>query len=186
MKKILISCLTMIFLISLKSWAKDPYVDIDTTMCEEGEDIYISCAFNTSLDQYDYVGKVASICAKSNTSPDSGYVQYRFGKPSYGVGPANVEMQYPEQKTPPKGIFTIYNSRSSEISGAALRFTKGKYLYSFESLNSFSYKVVARNQGEKVFNKDCKLPGKNYLTDNAYQGIQTIELGQTKISDTDN
>ena len=183
MKKILIFCLVATYFINFKSWAKDPYVDINTTMCETGEDIYISCAFNTSLDQYDYVGKVASICAKSNTSPDSGYVQYRFGKPSYGVGRAIVEMQYPEQKIPPKGIFTIYNSRNFEISGAALRFTKGKYLYSFERLNSFSYKVVARKQGEKVFNKDCNLPGKNYLTDDAYQGIKIIELNELKIPD---
>jgi hypothetical protein len=150
-------------------------------MCEEGEDVYISCAFNDGLDQYSYVGKVASICAKANTSPGSGYVQYRFGKPSYGLGPVNVEMQYPEQKLPPEGIFAIYTSRNPESTGAALRFTKGEYLYSFERLNSFSYKVVARKQGEKIFNKSCKLPGKNYLVGDAYQGIQTVELGQAKI-----
>lgn len=167
--------------VNSKSWAKDPYVDIDTTMCREGEDIYISCAFNDGMDQYDYVGKVASVCAKSNASPDSGYVQYRFGKPSYGLGPAIVEMQYPEEKTPPKGEFAIYTSRNSESRGAALRFANGKYLYSLERLNSFSYRVVARKQGEKVFDKECNLPGLNYLTDGAYKGMQVIELGRTKI-----
>ncbi len=80
-------------------------MDKNSTLCEKGEDVYISCAFNSSLDQDNYLGKVASICAKNNTSPDSGYVQYRFGKPSYGVGPARIELQYPEQKIPPKGIF---------------------------------------------------------------------------------
>ena len=167
-----------------KAWAKDPYVDINTTMCTKGEDIYISCAFNTSLDQYDYVGKVASICAKSNTSPNSGYVQYRFGKPSYGIGPARIELQYPEQKIPPKGIFTIYNSSNSESNGVALRFALGEYLYSFENINSLSYKVVARKENDWIFNKDCNLPGKTCLTDSAFQGIQTVELDQTKISDT--
>jgi hypothetical protein len=91
-------------------------------------------------------------------------------------------LQYPGKKIPPKGIFTIYNSRNPESSGVALRFTKGNYLYSFESLNSLSYKVVARKQGEKVFNKDCDLPGLDYLPDIAYRGIQMIELGQKKIS----
>jgi hypothetical protein len=183
LKKIQIFCLAIVFFISLKSWAKDPYVDINTTMCVKGEDIYISCAFNASLDQYSYAGKVASVCAKANTSPGSGYVQYRFGKPSYGVGPATVEMQYPEQKTPPKGIFTIYNSRHPESTGVALRFTRGNYLYSFESLNSFSYNVVARKKGEMVFNKDCTLPGKDYLIGDAYRGIQAIELGEAIMSD---
>ncbi|MFS2201602.1 hypothetical protein ACCD00_24155 [Pseudomonas sp. Pseusp3] len=156
-------------------------MDINTTMCEDGEDIYISCAFNTSSDEYDYDGKVASICANSNTSPESGYVQYRYGKPSYGIGLAKVEMQYPEKKIPPKGMFTIYTSINPETIGSALRFVSGEYIYSFERFTMSGYKVVARKQGEKVFNKDCKLPGKNYLTDDAYQGLQVVELGQAKI-----
>jgi hypothetical protein len=183
LKKILIVCLAIGSFVNPKSWAKDRYVDKNSTLCEKGEDVYISCAFNSSLDQDNYLGKVASICAKNNTSPDSGYVQYRFGKPSYGVGPARIELQYPEQKIPPKGIFTIYNSSNSESTGVALRFARGEYLYSFESLNSFGYNVVARKQDKKVFNKNCDLPGLDYLTDDAYQGIQTVELGTTKISD---
>ena len=186
MRKLLIACLVVACSINLKSWAKDPYVDIKTTMCTEGEDIYISCAFNDSLDQYSYIGKVASICAKANTSPDSGYVQYRFGTPSYGVGQAKIEMQYPEQKIPPKGIFTIYTSRNPESTGAAIRFAKGKYLYSIERLNSFSHKVVVRKQSEKIFNKDCNLPGVSHLTTDAYQGIPKIELGEAKMPDADN
>jgi hypothetical protein len=181
LKKIILACLVVVFFVTLKVWARDPYVDINTTMCTEGEDIYISCAFNPSQDQYNYEGKVASICAKANASPESGYVQYRFGKPSYSLGPASIEMQYPENKIPPKGIFTIYNSTNRDNSGVALRFTTGNYLYSFESLNSMGYKVVARKQGEKVFNKNCDLPGLNYIPDSAYRGIQTIELGKEKI-----
>lgn len=99
MKKTLLICLAATSFMHLKSWAKDPYVDVNTTMCMEGEDIYISCAFNSGEDEYDYTGKVASICAKSNTSPGSGYVQYRYGKPSYGAGQAKIEMQFPEKKS---------------------------------------------------------------------------------------
>jgi hypothetical protein len=150
-------------------------------MCEDGEDIYISCAFNTSSDEYDYDGKVASICANSNTSPESGYVQYRYGKPSYGIGLPKVEMQYPQKKIPPKGMFTIYTSINPETIGSALRFVSGEHTYSFERFSMSGYKVVARKKDEKVFNKDCKLPGKIYLTDDAYQGLQTVELGETKI-----
>jgi len=181
LRRILKFCLVAVAFVQLDVWAKDPYVDINTTMCEEGEDIYISCAFNPNSDEYDYVGKVASVCAKSNTSPEHGYVQYRYGKPSYGIGLAKVEMQYPEKKIPPKGFFTIYKSINPETIGSALRFVNGEYIYSFERFTMSGYKVVARKKGEKVFNKDCKLPGKNYLTDDAYQGLQTVELGEIKI-----
>lgn len=113
MKKILIVCLAIGSFVNPKSWAKDRYVDKNSTLCEKGEDVYISCAFNSSLDQDNYLGKVASICAKNNTSPDSGYVQYRFGKPSYGVGPARIELQYPEQKNTTKG--NIHNLQFEQL-----------------------------------------------------------------------
>lgn len=50
--------------IGLSAWAKDPYVDINTTMCNEGEIIYISCALDGDADQHNYVGPVASVCAQ--------------------------------------------------------------------------------------------------------------------------
>ncbi|NBB65926.1 hypothetical protein GVN18_42445 [Pseudomonas sp. ODNR1LW] len=79
------------------AWAKDPYVDINATMCEEGETVYISCAFDGDVDQYSYVGPVASVCAKLNTSPNGGYVQYRYGIPSYDSSKGRLELQYPEK-----------------------------------------------------------------------------------------
>jgi hypothetical protein len=182
MKKTLIAFLATILLVQVKAWAKDPYVDINSTMCEKNEDIYISCAFNSNSDEYSYDGKVASVCARFNTSPESGYVQFRYGKPSYGAGQPQVEMQYPENKAPPKGMFVIYTSINSETIGSALRFINGEYLYSFENLTSFGYKIIATKKNKEAFNKKCTLPGLNYLTDDAYKGIQTVELGETKIS----
>lgn len=153
-------------------------------MCREGEDIYISCAFNPDADQYSYGGEVASICAKSNTSPDDGYIQYRYGTPTYGDKSEKIKMQYPKKKLPPKGIFTIYNSNNPESIGTALRFKSGAYVYSFENLGILNYRVVVRQQETKVFDKICTLPGKNYLIDKAYNGIKHIDLDQEKISAT--
>lgn len=180
MKKLFFVCLTVKLLIFQNAWAKDPYVDISTTMCREGEDIYISCAFNSGSDQYSYGGEVASICAKSNTSPDDGYVQYRYGTPTYGKKSETIKMQYPEKKLPPIGIFTIYNSNNPEGVGVALRFKSGAYVYSFENAGVLNYRVVARKQETTVFDKACTLPGKNYLIDKAYKGIQYIEPDQKK------
>lgn len=152
-------------------------------MCREGETIYISCALDAGTDQYSYDGPVASICAKGNTSPDRGYVQYRYGTPSYGYSTEKLEMQYPEEKNAPKGIFKIYSSNHSESLGTALRFTSGEYVYSFESLGFAGYRVVVRKKKIEVFSKACTLPGKNYLIDEAYRGVEYINLGQEKISD---
>ncbi|MBT2337748.1 MULTISPECIES: hypothetical protein [Pseudomonas] len=155
-------------------WAEEPYVDIGTTLCREGETIYISCALNGGSNQYDYEGAVASICAKKNTSPDQGYVQYRYGTPTYGYKKERLEFQYPEKKKPPRGVFKIYISSNPESLGVALVFTRGEYTYSFESLEVMKYKVVVRKGAEKIFDKRCTLPGKNYLVDKAYQGIEQI------------
>ncbi|MCP2022131.1 hypothetical protein [Pseudomonas laurylsulfatiphila] len=165
------------------AWAKDPYVDIDTTMCREGEDIYISCALDGGADPYSYDGPVASICAKANVSPDVGYVQYRYGRPVDGALEQKIEMQFPEKKTPPRGIFRVYSSRNIDGADTALRFSSGKYSYSFESHGLDGYKVVVRNQGREVFNKNCTLPGKNYLIDKAYDGIEYMDLGNQKMSE---
>jgi hypothetical protein len=163
------------------AWAKDPYVDINATMCEEGETVYISCAFDGDVDQYSYVGPVASVCAKLNTSPNGGYVQYRYGIPSYDSSKGRLELQYPEKKHVPSGLFKIYRSDNSESFGTALRFTNGDYMYSFEKFDLSGYRVVVRKQGVEVFNKSCTLPGKDYLVDKAFQGIDFINLGQGKI-----
>ncbi|MNP68052.1 hypothetical protein D3C76_1639560 [compost metagenome] len=90
-------------------------------------------------------------------------------------------MQYPEKKQVPNGLFKIYRSDNPESYGTALRFTNGEYMYSFEKFDFSGYRVVVRKQGTEVFNKSCTLPGKNYLTDKAFQGIEFINLGQEKI-----
>jgi hypothetical protein len=164
------------------AWAKDSYVDINTTMCKEGEDVYISCAFDSDADHYNYVGPVASVCAKLNTSPSRGYVQYRYGIPTYDPSKGRLEMQYPEKKIVPNGLFRIYRSKNTESFGTALRFTNGMYTYSFESFDISGYRVVVRKQGVEVFNKSCTLPGKPYLIDKAFEGVELINLDQEKIS----
>ncbi|MNQ42527.1 hypothetical protein D3C85_562320 [compost metagenome] len=119
-----------VFFIQAGAWAKDPYVDINSTMCAKGENIYISCAFRTCEDENNYVGAVASVCAKFNMSSDSGYVQYRFGTPSYGLGPASVELQYPEKKIPGAnqcsgiGLREAFSSIDVDRVNACLVYTK--------------------------------------------------------------
>jgi hypothetical protein len=163
---------------SSEAWASDPNVEINTTLCREGETIYISCAFDGGLDQDTYEGEVASICAKNNTSPDKGYVQYRYGTPTYGYKQEKLELQYPEEQRPPNGVFNIYISSHPKSLGTAIAFQRGAYTYSFESLGVTEYRVVVRKGTGIIFNKQCTLPGKNYLIDKAYQGIEQTNTDQ--------
>lgn len=59
--------------------ARTRYLNPQDWMCELDEAIYISCSLDAGQTPNNYGGPIASVCAKNNTSPDSGYVQYRYG-----------------------------------------------------------------------------------------------------------
>lgn len=161
---------------SNSSFAEDPYVDFHDTMCIEGESIYISCTLYSPPKKT----KTASICAKGNTSPNSGYIQYRYGIPG-----KTVELKFPEKTATPKGEFKLYESNNPHGINHALRFTKGAYTYSFEKTGLSSYQLVVRKNGKEIFNRTCEEPGKTYITDEAYIGVQTVNLESNEISSSE-
>ncbi|MDT4814599.1 hypothetical protein FQZ97_476060 [compost metagenome] len=179
------SCINVIFLLiifpGLRAWADDRYVDTSETMCDVGEVIYISCSLESNSTTKKYVGPVVSICAKGNFSPVSGYVRYRSGTPG-----KSVLMEFPEQNVAPKGIFRIYRSSNPKGAGRALRFQKNEYIFSFERSGVSGYKFVVWKQGNKVSDGQCDEPGRNYLVDDAYIGIDFLDLGRQRIPDADN
>ncbi|MBV2134322.1 hypothetical protein KRX52_16200 [Pseudomonas sp. MAP12] len=177
MKSTILTVVGCTLLLPTISFGGDPYIDIHDTMCTEGEAIYISCSFNANEKNKI---KVASICAKGNESPDSGYIQYRYGIPG-----EKLELQFPKSITSPKKIFKIYKSDSIDGITQALRFSKETYIYSFEKRGLSSYRLVVTENGKEVFNKSCEEPGKIYIADDAFDGIQTINLGEKEISNTD-
>lgn len=177
MKPTNLSILFYILISPTTALAEDPYIDIHDTMCKKGEEIYMSCSFNQNTKNKI---KVASICAKNNTSPDSGYIQYRYGTP--GEKP---ELQLPQDLKKPKEIFKIYKSDRLEGVTEALRFSSASYVYSFEKRGLSIYRLVVMNNGKEVFNKSCEEPGKTYLVDDAFEGIPVINLGNKEISKTE-
>lgn len=134
-----------ILLSSKNSFAEAPYVDFHDTLCSEGESIYIICTLYSSPI------KTASICAKGNTSPNSGYIQYRYGIPG-----KTAELKFPTKKSTPNGKFTIYESNNPNGINRALRFTIGAYTYSFEKAGLSSYKLVVRENEKEIFNRKCE------------------------------
>jgi hypothetical protein len=166
MKYLKLTIIKSLLLIALESEAEDSFLDIKDTMCKNEESIYISCSFNVSGHSKI---KSASICAKGNKSPTLGYVQYRYGTPN-----DEIEFEYPHIKTPPVGIFKIYERNKIDGISSALQFSNGSYHYSFERIGLSGYRLVVRHHKEKIFDKPCDPPGRNYLSDRAHTGIGVV------------
>ncbi|BCG27721.1 hypothetical protein TUM18999_59120 [Pseudomonas tohonis] len=144
---------------------------LSLSLCGDDEMVYISCAIKARGDS-DFVGNVASICAKGNGGPDAGYVQYRYGKSM-----RDVEITYPLNKIPPRGIFKIYSVTDAARSNSytvkeLLQFKVGQYVYSFEGGGIAGYRLVVRKGVEEVFNESCNEPGHAYISDQAYEGLE--------------
>ncbi|MFJ4375264.1 hypothetical protein ACIP1T_22000 [Pseudomonas japonica] len=122
--------LAILCVLSFELYAGDPFVDIDATMCTEEEDIYISCSMGAN-NSGAHDGPVASICAKDNSSPRKGYVQYRYGIPPDAASGLDMEMQCPTLAKPPMARFAIYESHNYEGGDGidlALRFNSAGYV----------------------------------------------------------
>jgi len=118
------------------------------SLCHHDEVEYFSCKLQDS-------NKIASVCAAGNSSPDHGYVQYRFG--THG----NIEYTYPGKLTPPRGKISIVDvSRLPDGLGSHLRFTSGSYNYVISNALVPGEIYVARN-GKLVFDKVCE--GRTYM-----------------------
>ncbi len=162
------SSLPILFCLVSITEARTRYLDFQATMCEAGEAVYISCSLDAGPTPNDYSGPVASVCAKGNKSPDTGYVQYRYGIPG-----AKVDFAYPRKKIPPQDKLKIYATAAGDR--ASLRFRDGRKVYAFEDHGFSGYKLIVTDSGREVISKWCDGPGVTSLTDSAYLGIEKIE-----------
>ncbi|WP_126877439.1 hypothetical protein [Paraburkholderia kururiensis] len=114
-----------------------------TSLCHRGEIEYFGCKLRDS-------NKIASVCAADNSSPDHGYVQYRFGTQN------NIEYKYPGKLTPPRGKISIVDvSRLPDGLGSHLKFSNGSYSYVVSNALVPGEIYVAKN-GKLIFNKICE------------------------------
>ena len=84
------------------------------TLCAESETALFSCPVGA---------KILSLCASSPLTPDSGYVQYRFGSA------AKVELEFPGSKVHPRNSLTLFGSGFARGYVAHLNFNVGAYTY---------------------------------------------------------
>lgn len=127
---------------SVASAASEDYLYAGS-LCHYGEVEYFNCKLQDSK-------KIASVCASNNSSPDHGYVQYRFGTQS------NIECKYPGELLHPRGRISIIDvSRLSEGLGSHLKFTSGPYTYVVSNALVPGEIYVSKN-GKLVFDQICE------------------------------
>ncbi len=97
--------------------------------------------------------KLVSVCSSENLSPDTGYVQYRFGTRE------KVELSFPESQAHPGQFFTAGTLMYSGGGGTYMRFNKGTYSYVVYSGTGKGWDrqgVVVEKAGKLLSNITCK------------------------------
>lgn len=129
----------------------------DGTLCSGDEDIYFSCPLEG--------GKTVSVCARENSKPTAGSVQYRYGVPG------NIEMVYPKSAMPPKGTFFVVDASEGSVNLNIIKFKSGAYTYLVNQAFLSYLKVL---KGDKVvFRQSCNAGGHAYVHRLADFGLET-------------
>lgn len=145
--------------------SKDRELD-ESTLCMEHEEIYFSCHLKGK-------GSIVSICSSANNSPKEGYIQYRYGTHE------NIELNFPKNKTPPQGIFSLTDVTEGSIRGMHIKFTRGAYTYVVSSVMPGGLYVIRNNK--VVFDAYCS-SGKNItFPDSAYRGVEQHPMTEVDL-----
>lgn len=110
----------------------------EQTFCNEGDESYFSCPLEN--------GKIVSVCAKNNTDPDRGYVQYRYGS-------KDDVFVFPPENVPSAKTVEITDVSEGSIRGLHLKFSKEPYTYVVSSVSPGEL-YVSKN-GKIIFDKEC-------------------------------
>ena len=143
----------------------------DETLCAPHEDIYFSCKLQDTE-------KMVSVCASKNDTPDTGYVQYRYGNKS------KLDFLYPKEKIPPRNKFSFVDvSRLAEGRGSHLKFSSGNFKYIVSNALAPGEIYVVKGD-KKVFDKVCA--GSEYMPF-PYKAEHGIQYGvEEKVDALDN
>lgn len=119
----------------------------DGTLCSDDEDIYFSCPLEG--------GKTVSVCARENSKPTTGSVQYRYGVPG------NIEMVYPKNAMPPKGKFFVVDASEGSVNLNIIKFKSGAYTYLVSQ--AFVSFLTVLKEDKVVFRQSCNAGGHAYV-----------------------
>ena len=115
------------------------------THCDINENVAWSCKVGE---------RVISVCASEPITGDSGYIQYRIGKPP------RTELVYPKTGVPPRGRFAY---RLTPQGDTSLSFSNGGYDYEvYDILRSEEDGVRVTKNGKEVSHIRCNGGGTGF------------------------
>jgi len=129
----------------------------EITLCYPHEEVYFSCPTD---------GKILSVCASGNISPDNGYVQYRFGK----IG--KIELEYPKRPVSPQKLFSISDISEGNINFSHLKFYSGRYHYVLYQGDPSG--IYIKKRGKVISNRTCDPGTYQPISPRAFRGIKTV------------
>ncbi|MDR6412514.1 hypothetical protein [Paraburkholderia terricola] len=134
----------------------------EQTLCNEDEEVYFSCPLEN--------GKTVSVCAKNNTDPERGFVQYRYGS-------KNDAFIFPPENAPPAKTVKITDVSEGSIRGLHLKFLKEPYTYVVSSVSPGGL-YVSKN-GKVIFDKECQASRCKSFSNKIFDGVN--EAPVTKV-----
>lgn len=105
--------------------------DLDS-LCTDDEQILLN--WSTFKD-----GKLASLCGSKDFGKDTGYIQYRFGRPG------KIELEFPKNKKDTQEVFDYSNLTRPRLNRTLVGFnTDRRYLLTYESdgADKATYKII--------------------------------------------
>lgn len=136
----------------------------EQTLCDETEEVYFSCPLEN--------GKTVSVCAKDNTAPNRGYVQYRYGI----KGDVFV---FPHQNVPPAKSVKITDVSEGSIRGLHLKFSKGPYTYVVSSVSPGE--VYVSKDGKIIFDKACQASRYKRFSNKIFDGVNEASVSMVDM-----
>jgi hypothetical protein len=130
--------LAALLLLCPVSFAADEHAPAPSTLCASGEKTMFSCAVLN--------GKIVSLCASTDLSRNTGYLQYRYGRT-----PDSVELQFPRGTQRSDGTFKYLQQYFAKGGTTALSFWIGPFRYSvFRTTSAFGFNgagiIVSKDQ----------------------------------------
>ena len=163
--------MTGVFMIALLSLVKCHIVNAqvqalpdEQTLCAGDEEIYFSCPLEN--------GKTVSVCAKNNSAPNRGYVQYRYGE-------KEDAFSFPNKNTPPGGAVKITDVSEGSIRGLHLKLSKGPYTYVVSSVSPGEIYVV--RGGKIIFDKKCVASKYKNFSNKIFDGVNDAPVSKIDI-----
>ncbi|WP_176057968.1 hypothetical protein [Paraburkholderia sp. BCC1876] len=134
----------------------------EQTLCSEDEYVYFSCPLENQ--------KTVSVCAKDNTTPNRGYVQYRYGNKGDAFA-------FPPENVPPARTVKITDVSEGSIRGLHLKFSKEPYTYVVSSVSPGD--IYVSKNGKIIFDKKCQASSYKSFSNKIFDGLN--EAPVTKV-----